>query len=270
MDGPFSTEAPEYVHLPEAPIVRTLIQVRFPLFAGFATDEDRVANQLAVALSEEYPRFSAGHEVALVLTPEGVTQQQGASKLWRFASADNRWQVSLGTTFLSLETSDYLRRSHFVARLMGAWNALSEIAQPPVVDRVGVRYVNQVTAAAHLDRLSELLRPEILGVAAVSRTGAAVRSALAETHFLIDGGEEFQARWGLLPAGFTPDPLIPATEGPNWILDMDASRTWLPAGCAAGDFDLEGTATSLAGRGYQFYRWAVTNQWLRAFGGEIQ
>lgn len=269
MDGPFASDAPKYVHLPQAPIVRTLVQVRFPAFAAFASDDDRVAKQLAMALSEEYPRFSAGHEMALMLSPDGVTQQQSAVKLWRYTSADTRWQVSLGPTFLSVETSNYHRRSHFVTRLMDAWNALSEVALPPVIERVGVRYVNQVTATGHLDRLSELLRPEVLGVAAISRAGASVRSALAETHFVIDGGEEFQARWGLLPAGFTPDPLIPATDGPNWILDMDASQTWLPMGCLAADFDLERIATSLAGRGYQFYRWAVTDEWLRAFGGDI-
>lgn len=269
MKGPFATEAPKYVHLPEAPIVRTLIQIRFPVFASFATDDDRVANQFAVSLAEEYPRFNAGHEAQLVLTPDGVTQQQSSTKLWRFASADTTWQVSLGPTFISLETSDYQRRSHFVGRIMAAWNALAEIARPPVIERVGVRYVNQVTDIDHLNRLPELLRPEVLGLSAISREGAQVRSSLAEGHFLIGDGSEFQARWGLLPAGFTPDPLIPATEGQNWILDMDASRTWLPAGCATEDVDLESVATELAGHGYQFYRWAVTEAWLRVFGGEI-
>lgn len=269
MDGPFSKTAPAYVHLPEAPLVRTLAQIRFPTFAAFATSQDRTANLLAAALGEEFPRFDAGHELALTLTPEGVTQSQGTAPLWRFTSTDTRWQVSLGLGFLSLETSAYYRRSQFVARLKQIWDALNDIARPPVVERVGVRYVNLVSASDQLSQLSTMLRPEILGIAAISREGAEVRSALAEGHFLIEGGEEFQARWGLLPAGFSADTLIPATESPSWVLDMDSYRSWPLAGCAFNDFDLEQITSSLAGRAYQFYRWAVTDKWLRAFGGEV-
>ena len=172
MTGPFSQEAPVYVHLPQAPLVRTLVQIRFPTFAAFATDQDRVANRLATALGDEYPRFDAGHEVALMLTPEGVTQGQGKAPLWRFTSADTKWQVSLGPTFLSLETSNYHRRSHFVSRLTEVWAAFVGIARPPVIDRVGVRYVNQVTDPEQLSRLATMLRPEVLGICAISRIGA--------------------------------------------------------------------------------------------------
>jgi uncharacterized protein (TIGR04255 family) len=83
---------------------------------------------------------------------------------------------------------------------------------------------------------------------------------------LPEGNGQIIARWGLLPANTTIDPTAvePIAE-PSWILDLDMSRS------QTREFKVEvlmSEAQHFAKRLYTFFRWAVTDEFLRRFGGE--
>ena len=75
------------------------------------------------------------------------------------------------------------------------------------------------------------------------------------------------ARWGLLPPGGTVDPAaIEPIEEPSWILDLDTSSSepspFEPASILSD-------ARAYAERTYCFFRWVVTVEFLRLFGGKV-
>ena len=149
---------------PTAPLVRTIAQVKFPYLTQFAVNEDAVASAVANALSGSYPIMEVGHEVAVTITAQGVAENRSATKIWRLASGDRAWQISFSGTFLSIDTTRYVRRSDFAQRLADAWTALNSEVAVPYVERLGVRYINQLTDRDHLDGSTLLLRAEVLGV----------------------------------------------------------------------------------------------------------
>jgi uncharacterized protein (TIGR04255 family) len=264
---PFAVEAPGDVPLPDAPLVRAIAQVRFPHLTGFAINEDAVATGVAAALAEQYPLMEVGQEVSVTITAEGVSENRSATRLWRLMSADRAWQVSFSGTFLSIDTTNYVRRSDFAQRLADAWTALTQQVAVPYIERLGVRYANQLTDREHLKRLPELLRPEVLGISMTQESNTAVlASALNEAQYQFPDGSVFHSRWGLLPAGASIDSARPACDYPTWFLDMDSFHAWVP-GSEKGE-NLYEDVRALALRGYQFFRWAVTGEFLSAFGGE--
>jgi uncharacterized protein (TIGR04255 family) len=265
---PFAGEGPGNVPLPRAPLVRTIAQIKFPYLTQFAVNEDAVASAVAGALSGSYPIMEVGHEVAVTITAQGVTENRSPTKIWRLASGDRAWQISFSGTFLSIDTTSYVRRSDFAQRLADAWTALNSAVAVPYVERLGVRYINQLTDREHLDRLALFLRAEVLGVVTSEHPDeAALVSALNEAQYRFPDGGVFQARWGLLPAGASIDNARPAFDHPTWILDTDSFREFAPS--VQNGEHLYDDVRDLALRGYQFFRWAVTDEFLTAFGGEL-
>jgi uncharacterized protein (TIGR04255 family) len=262
--GPFDDPAPPDVPLSRAPLARVLAQIRFPVLTTFFSDADGTARRIALALAGEYPLYEEGHETSLIITPEGVTEQRGA-KLWRLKSADRTWQVSFAHNFISLDTTSYLTRDKFVARLDSVWAAFTSVANPPVIERVGVRYVNRVVQPEVLRGLSSLVRPEIAGVLGNSSIAGRLDRALSEAHYVLPDNSHLLGRWGLVPPDSGMDMMLPALPVASWVLDLDAFREWPNGEPVTADV---GTIVSDLGvRAYQFFRWAVTTRFLEEFGG---
>lgn len=265
---PFAVAEPGNIPLPSAPLVRTIAQVRFPHLTAFTINEDAVASGVASALADEYPLMEVGQEVSVTITPDGVSENRSPSRLWRLTSADRAWQISFSGSSLSIDSTNYARRSDFAQRLTDAWIALNAQVKVPYVQRIGVRYINQVSDPALLQRLPELLRPEVLGMCmAQEPPDATLTSALTQAQYQFPDGAAFMGRWGLLPSGTAIDSETPAFGHPTWVLDMDSFRESAP-GAQLGDTLYE-DVRDLALHGYQFFRWAVTEQFLTAFGGQV-
>lgn len=222
---------------------------------------------VAAALADQYPLVEVGQEVAVTVTAQGATQTTNPGKVRRLSSSDRAWQVTLAETFLSVDTTQYVSRDDFAGRLEAAWSALTSRVPIPFVARLGVRYVNQVTNPEQVNRLPGMLHPAIVGVTAgQSPEGVSLTSVLTEARYTLPDGGEFLARWGLLQAGARIDTAQPSYEHPTWVLDMDSARQWAP-GAQKGE-SLPQEARVLAVRGYQFFRWAVTDEFLGTFGGQ--
>jgi uncharacterized protein (TIGR04255 family) len=108
------------------------------------------------------------------------------------------------------------------------------------------------------------LRKEVLGVALCAGPGA--RQLLTEFAAPAEPGE-LLARWGRLSAKMTVDlNLLPPIEEDSWLIDLDVSRTRQTAFEAKGIVE---TARSAAERVYAVFRWMVTDEFLKAYGGKV-
>lgn len=258
---PFSDEPLEEIHLPSAPLVRVIAQLRYPQLASMA--DDSVAHAFAKDVSGEYPLFEEAREVSLVIAGASISpQEQMTSQLWRLQTADGNWLVTLGRSSLSLEALAYAGRRDFCDRLIRLADAFIRKAAPPRFDRLGIRYINRVTDAETIADLSKLVRPEMMGTAALSLPNdVTVHHSLLEAQF-DRGAHTMLVRCGVLPAGTTIDLAIPATNLPSWILDIDSAVTGSDVVAADRIGDL---AADLADRAYRFFRYAVNRDFLKVF-----
>jgi uncharacterized protein (TIGR04255 family) len=124
--------------------------------------------------------------------------------------------------------------------------------------------VDRVTGDA-LARLSELVRPEILGIVGEEAALSSVKvvHALSDSLFELDDSSQLRGRWGKLPASATYDPGIEPAREPSWVLDLDHYTS------QQEDFDLAaigGKVADFCDRIYTFFRWAVTDAFLDEFG----
>src|SRR5215211_8195999 len=143
VDSPFSDQDVTEVPLRDAPLVRVLSQLRFPRLAAFAGG-DQAANAFAVAVASDYPILDEQRELAVTITPEGVTQAPGPARVWKLRQGDETWQISFGDSFLAVDTSAYVSREDFRDRVVDAWQRFIEIVRPPFIERIGVRYINRI------------------------------------------------------------------------------------------------------------------------------
>lgn len=260
---PLTAAIPAEIPLPNAPLVRVIAQVRFPPVLSIEK-RDFVAS-FQEAIRARYPILRAEQTQGLVVGPQGAAPLS-PQIIWRFSDVEERWRVSLAPDFAAIETTAYRSRKDFFARFTSLVQALAEQVSPKIVDRIGIRYIDRVTGEAVRD-LGQLVRPEVLGVAATAAAEYA-RYTLSESVFAVpELSAQLLARWGLLPKGGTVDPaaIEPSTE-PSWILDLDLFRT---ESRAFDPGEIVETAQSYAERIYAFFRWVVTDDFLRRYGGHV-
>lgn len=260
IDDPLVAPPPTEVPLPNAPLVRVIAQVRFPLVVAIE-QRDFVA-PFQEAVRAKYPVLRQEQTQGLVMSPTGVAPV-AAQTAWRFSDIEGHWRVSLTPDFLALETTSYASRSDFLERLREVIDALDEHVEPKLVDRLGVRYIDRIARDAVKD-IATLVRPEVRGIVGTPAASRVVH-AISESMFTLDGTHVL-ARWGCLPPGATVDPAaIEPTDELSWILDLDMFST------SPMPFSVERVleeARRFAERIYTFFRWAVTDDFLRRYGGK--
>jgi uncharacterized protein (TIGR04255 family) len=251
---------PAEIPLRNAPLVRVIAQLRFPEILSIER-RDFVA-PFQEAIRAEYPVLRQEQTQVLFSVGGGVVAPPKPQTAWRFADVEGLWRVSLTPGFLALETTKYTSRSDFLKRFRSVVEALDEHIEPKVVDRLGIRYIDRIVGA-DVDEIGTLVIPEVRGIVG-SAVASRARQMLSETIFMLDDAG-VRARWGSLPEGETIDlaAIEPAAER-SWILDLDMfSTTRIP-------FEVErvlAQAQQFAERIYTFFRWAVTDDFLKKYGG---
>lgn len=257
---PLTSEIPSEVALENAPLVRVVAQVRFPLVV--AIDQREFIGPFQEAVRAEYPVLRQEKTHGLLLTSEGVGSAKSQTA-WRFSDLKGEWRVSLAPEFLALETTAYKSRTDFLKRLRSVLLALEAHVDPKLVDRLGIRYVDRISGA-DVDDIAKLVRQEVRGITG-TQAATHIQHALTETLFAM-GGHRVLTRWGRLPPGVTTDPgVIEPIDAPSWILDLDMFST------EAFPFEVDrllGEADEFTQRLYAFFRWAVTNEFLSRYGAK--
>ena len=259
-ETPLTGPPPPEVPLKKAPLVRVIAQVRFPLIVS--VEKQAFIAPFQEAIRRDYPLLRPEQSRGVVIGPQGVLDAR-VNNIWRFHDTGSAWRVSLAPDFLALETAQYTSRKDFLGRFERVLEALRNHVDPQVIDRLGVRYIDRVTGE-NLRDLSQLVRPEVAGIL-VGPLALQARHAISESVFTLPEGGQILARWGLVPAHGTVDPgAVEAIDEPSWLLDVDAfmveTRTL--------DVDIVvAQAQGFAERIYSFFRWAVTDEFLKRYGG---
>jgi uncharacterized protein (TIGR04255 family) len=258
---PFTDPPPAEVPLAKAPLVRVIAQLRFPLVASIE-QRDFIA-PFQEAIRATYPILRQEQTQQLLFGANIAPSVRSANTAWRFNSEDGHWRVSLTSDFLALETTKYTSRNDFLKRLETVVAALAGQIDPKLIDRLGVRYVDRISGDA-LAEIGKLVRPEVRGLTGTPAAGS-VSHSITETIFTKDDVQVL-VRWGQLPPSVTVDPAaIEPFEAPSWILDLDMFSS------KPMSFSTQGViadARRYMERLYTFFRWAVTDDFLRHYGGK--
>lgn len=264
----FSLTPINEVHLERAPLVKVLMQVQYSRTPELVTDaaESGIADTLG-----RYPvrrrQLVAGPFPSLLLNGQPVQLPAGVSPgaTLQFANPSASWQVSVADRSVSLETTEYHTRDDFSERVLEILQAIADISLPPVVDRVGVRYINRLTGH-QLRRVGDLVIPQLETLSNWMEEPLTVHHSVTDSLIELSPAEQLRARSGLLPSGVVFDPSLQAIQEPSWVLDIDVYTT-------RGGFAFE--AEELAARlrrysevAYAFFRFATTEEFLHEHRGE--
>lgn len=261
--SPLEGGPPLEVPLANAPLVRVIAQVRFPLIASI--EKRDFIGSFQEAIRGTYPILRTEQTRSVVFGPEGMVEARTGT-IWRFGSSEGSWRVALAPDFVALETGTYTSRDDFLRRFRDVLQALADHVKPQVTDRLGVRYIDQV-AGEHFADLRDLVRAEVAGVWSTPLADHAKQSITENIFTLPDGSGDLKARWGVVPAEATVDPAaIEPVDTPSWVLDLDA---FVVRQQAFDVDDLIERTTAFAERIYSFFRWTVTAEFLRRYGGDV-
>ncbi len=260
--NPLIAKPPLEVPLDNAPLVRVIAQVRFPPILSI--EQQAFVGSFQEAIRAEYPTLEPVKTQSLVLNTDGASVTPTLQTTWCFWNADRTWRISLASNSVSIETTKYTSRTDFLARLKDLLVKLHSNFHLSQIDRVGLRYIDRV-AGQNLEDISLLIRPEMAGIIG-SDLQKYVHQVLHESLFLLPEAQ-ISARWGVMPANATFDPyaIEPIPER-SWILDLDISAATTQL------FSVEALmqqAQNFTERIYTFFRWAVTDEFLRRYGGEL-
>lgn len=260
---PLASDSPSEIQLPEAPLVRVIAQVRFP--EVLSIEKREFVAPFQELIRSQYPVLRVEQTQGVVMGPHGAASAP-PRLIWRFADVEDNWKVSLAPEFVAIETAAYQSREDFLDRFMTIVQAVADTVEPQTVDRLGVRYIDRITGE-HINDISTLVRPEILGIVATDAQKH-VQHTLTQSMLSVPNlAAQLLARWGLLPKGGTIDlaAIEPLSEI-SWILDLDMFRTeskpFVPD-------EIVADARAYAEQIYTFFRWMVTDDFLRLYGGKI-
>jgi len=261
--NPLTAQPPEEVPLKDAPLIRVIAQVRFPPILSI--EKKDFVGSFQEAIREKYPILQPEQTQTFVFGPPGVVQPT-FQLTWRFIDTADSWRVSLAPDFMALETTAYSSRRDFLERLEHLLIAFDKSFNPKIIERFGLRYIDRLIGQ-DLQDISSLVKPEMAGIMA-AEFREYIHQTVNESLFVIpNGGEKIIARWGLIPGGatFDPDAIEPVAEA-SWILDIDMSLSKNREFCIE---ELISEGRCFAERIYTFFRWAVKDDFLRLFGGEL-
>ncbi|WP_135058924.1 TIGR04255 family protein, partial [Paracoccus salipaludis] len=196
--------------------------------------------------------------------PGSAPEISGTEVHWNFSSVDKKWRVVLAANAITLETKDYNGHIDFIKRFGFILNALADTVQPTVMIRIGYRYINRLQSPEDLSNIQILVRENLIGLADAKIRENVVQSVAQSTCRTKEGG--IVVHWGILPPNTAMSDLMDRLDTNSWILDIDAFTQ--PE--QAEEFIVDKALTSLnylSDRAYAFFRWAITEEFLKRFGG---
>lgn len=264
----FSLTPVEEVQLRRAPLAKVLMQVQYSRTPQLATDR---AEAVIAEMLGRYPvrrrQVTADMVPNLVINgqqlqlPGGITP--GVALL--FSDPKGAWQATVTETAVALETTDYSTRDDFCDRAGEIFVALASVALPPVVDRVGIRYIDRLTGPT-VEQVPTYVIPELGALVGCVEAPLWLHHSITESQIEIGPNERMLVRSGLLPAGSSFDPALQPVGEPSWVLDMDAFTT--QAGFAFEPDELTDRLRRYAEMVYSFFRYATTEAFQDAHRDE--
>jgi uncharacterized protein (TIGR04255 family) len=209
-------------------LAQVLCQIRFSAVLRIGQDDAVIAFQEAIR--QTYPRYAKQQAMAMLITPQGVQQQQAPAAQHRFDDSEGIFTAILAPDFVALETSQYADIDDFVARVVALASTVQEHYAPAEIQRVGLRFINELRLSDP-DPKTEMrnaISPVLLGAAGAEDLIDAVAGA-HQVLELAGGNSRMLVRHGLhLQGGTTvdqigqPQPSDPRQTLPFYLMDIDA------------------------------------------------
>jgi len=174
----------ELEHLAEAPLKRVIAQVRFaPVFAverraEVARFQERL-DERYVAQDPVAPQY--GGAIGSGTAP--ARSEGSRESIWPFRDAERDWTVSLSSTSLALEATQYVDFDDFAAELGAILTSLHEVFAPPQETRLGLRYINRIEDERLQKRGISFFLNDELAAPVGGRLGRSLLSSFCELRF---------------------------------------------------------------------------------------
>lgn len=264
----FSLKPVEEVQLHRAPLAKVLMQVQYSRTPQLATDG---AEALIAKTLGRYPvrrrQVTADMVPNVVINGQQLQLPGGITPGVAFLFSDPKgaWQTTVTETAVALETTDYSTRDDFCDRAGEIFGALASVALPPVVDRVGIRYIDRLTGPT-VEQVPSYVIPELGALVGCVEAPLWLHHSITESQIEIGPNERVLVRSGLLPAGSSFDPALQPVGEPSWVLDMDVFTT--QASFAFEPDELTHRLRRYAETVYSFFRYATTTAFQEAHRSE--
>ena len=224
---PLDLAAVDRSSLARPPLTTVICQIRFDTTAQ-ASDARRLRDLRAALGGEEaFPHVDEIRqgEFSITVGPGGVSpaaaQQTNSGRGWRLRSADGTRVVTLLPAWVTLEMFDYPGWDEgFYPTLQNLANAVRDIIDPAFEQRLGLRYINQVTVPDDVSNAAGwagYIDPAFLSVAAHPEIGPHVHLTRQQTVLELEGGTRCN-----LNHGFAPDDDRGGSL--TYVLDLDVYR----------------------------------------------
>ncbi|MBN2497436.1 MAG: TIGR04255 family protein [Deltaproteobacteria bacterium] len=232
----------------EPPLQEVVCQLRFHQILKIVTMMPADFQDL---IRKEFPVHVQEHGVQVAVAGGQPIMAATNEPTWQFRSADDKWLVSLASSFIALKTTAYSDFDGFLNQLLPVVQAFETTYQPPFYVRVGLRYVNRWVLPREEDRpisWSDLLNPYIAGWF----SEPVLRDGIAETrHHLI-----LQTERGQIGCRYSRDVgQADGTSAEQFTLDFDHYATGQIA-CK----DIRGLLVDSNSIVFRLFCWCLTDQ----------
>lgn len=209
-------------------LAQVLCQIRFSPVLRIRQDDAVIPFQEAIR--QRYPRYAKQQGVQIMLTPQGVQQQNIPDAQHRFDDSDGTFAVVLTPEFIALETKSYADIDDFAERLVELVQAVQDHYAPAEILRLGLRFINEIRLSGPdaQTEMREAISPCLLGALGADELSGALTSG--QQMLELDGEQSrLIVRHGLNPLGGTTVDLLagqtqqrPELGLPFYLLDLDA------------------------------------------------
>lgn len=257
----FNLDPVSEISLARAPLEKVLTQIQFSYTPKLVSDEGE--QKLAEALPR-YPVRRPSQSVNVTVDPATGEAKMKSAVARILTDQQKSWVVTITETAISLETNAYHSRDDFCARALEVFNAVCEVSTPPIVDRVGLRYLDRIHRIEDLKRLDDMVHPKLRVLDGLAETPLVVEYSVSDTIINVTKDEKLRVRSGVFPPGALFDQILVPVSEPSWILDLDLFTTM--GGFSFDPAGLESKLRRYSEHIYSFFRWATTDEFQRVFG----
>ena len=258
---PFTNNVERPTVLNNPPLAAVLCQVSWPKLSEFQSQFEEAATRFGESL-KAYPITSNEQEIAYRISQEGKLIEVG-DMLYKWSSDTELWNITLGKRFLTFHSKEYEGFENFIERFEPVLQNLYSVVKIPQIERIGMRYVNQITDREIVLSIDEMIKPEVLGLAEIK--------AIAEEVGLVQsvnsaewkiGTAEFAVKTGIVGPNQQADPLIPIYDFHTWVMDIDASEIFQKP---METSDIIYNLGKLADISVDFFRYMANEKFLKNF-----
>ncbi len=139
---PLRLPEPQERPLKASPLSLVVCQVRHEPIPGVA-DARRMLDIRAL-LDDRYPKVEQRQGMSVTLGPGAPPISQEQTSGWQMKSEDDSWTVTLDPQWFAIETAAYVSWSDFRGRLSQLVNAVTQVHDPNLEVRLGLRMVDEV------------------------------------------------------------------------------------------------------------------------------